>query len=517
MIMTVFTPSKYQHAIFMWAAAHAVKINTRCAALIICAVAGSGKTTTIVKMAEYIPVEHLAVFLAFNKAIAMELATRLPKHVQAKTLNALGFGAVRKAFPGVQVDDKKTRRLLDEHMATHLEILLTPDEQKAICSLVAKAKAHALVPVGEGYVGVLATEEEWARLQDHYSLDFGGETEEEALERSSRAYRIAGALLSAGLERTTVVDFDDMMYFVVAHDLKDACTQYDWIIIDEAQDVSHVQRMMLHMFLKHGGRLVAVGDDRQAIYGFRGSDADSMAAIQREFNAERLPLSISYRCAQAVVRKAREIVSYIEPAETAPEGRVEELRGLDPEELTNKDMIVCRMTAPVITIAYRLLAQRIPCHVQGRDIGAGLIAQIKRIAGKNSSVMEIAAFKPRLDAWRNKEMLRAQKADDEREMERIEDRYQCLLAVMNYEHIKTVAEMMDEINSLFERSTGVKLSTVHRAKGLEAERVYVLDPQLMPSKYARKEWQQGQEANLQYVAYTRARQELYFIRSQDIG
>lgn len=511
------TWSKYQQAIFAWVLAHVGAIKERCAALIVCAVAGSGKTTTIVEAARHIPAFHRAVFLAFNKAIATELAARLPVHVLAKTLNALGFGAVRRAFPGVQVDDKKTKNLLTKFLRAHQDVLLSPDEQRALVGLVSKAKAHGLVPAGDGYKGVQITVERWEELRDHYGLDFGGNSEEEAQDKCMRAYIIAEALLRQSLEQTTVVDFDDMMYFVVAHDLQDSCTQYDWIIIDEAQDVSHVQRMMLHMFLRHGGRLIAVGDDRQAIYGFRGSDADSMAAIAREFGAERLPLSISYRCAQAVVRKAREIVDYIEPSESAPEGRVEDLRGLAADTLTNKDMIVCRQTAPLITIAYKLLAQRIPCHVQGRDIGRGLIAQINKIAGRNAHVLEIGPFRERLQAWKDKEMKRAQDADDEREMERIEDKYQCLVAIMNYEHVTTVAEMVDEINALFERSTGVKLSTVHRAKGLEAERVFVLDPQLMPSKYARHPWQQTQEANLQYVAYTRAQRELYFIRAEDIA
>jgi superfamily I DNA/RNA helicase len=55
------------------------------------------------------------------------------------------------------------------------------------------------------------------------------------------------------------------------------------------------------------------------------------------------------------------------------------------------------------------------------------------------------------------------------------------------------------------------LCTVHKAKGLEWNRVYILDEFLMPSKYARQAWQQQQETNLQYVAVTRAKQELKFI------
>jgi len=58
------------------------------------------------------------------------------------------------------------------------------------------------------------------------------------------------------------------------------------------------------------------------------------------------------------------------------------------------------------------------------------------------------------------------------------------------------------------------LATVHKSKGLEWDRVFILDPKLMPSKYARQQWQLDQETNIHYVAITRARQELYYIDSE---
>jgi superfamily I DNA/RNA helicase len=53
------------------------------------------------------------------------------------------------------------------------------------------------------------------------------------------------------------------------------------------------------------GRLIAVGDPSQAIYGFRGADATAMTDMQREFNMTVLPLSVSYRCSQSVVKEAQ--------------------------------------------------------------------------------------------------------------------------------------------------------------------------------------------------------------------
>jgi superfamily I DNA/RNA helicase len=55
------------------------------------------------------------------------------------------------------------------------------------------------------------------------------------------------------------------------------------------------------------------------------------------------------------------------------------------------------------------------------------------------------------------------------------------------------------------------LSTIHKAKGLENDRIFFLCPELIPSKYATQPWQYEQEANLKYVAITRAKQELIYV------
>jgi len=57
---------------------------------------------------------------------------------------------------------------------------------------------------------------------------------------------------------------------------------------------------------------------------------------------------------------------------------------------------------------------------------------------------------------------------------------------------------------------------VHKAKGLEWLRVFILDRDRMPSRWARRDWQVQQEENLIYVAYTRAKEELYFLPSDKI-
>jgi len=111
--------SQYQAAIFTWVREHLDAPG----ALIVEAVAGSGKTTTIVKAAELIPTDHKAAFLAFNKSIATELGNRLPAHVEAKTLNALGFAVCRARLPkGIQIDRNKTRDLIDAKLPGEAQV-----------------------------------------------------------------------------------------------------------------------------------------------------------------------------------------------------------------------------------------------------------------------------------------------------------------------------------------------------------------------------------------------------------
>lgn len=496
--------STNQEQIFKWVSAYADAGEK--GGLVIEAVAGSGKTTTIVEAAKYIPQDEKAVFLAFNKSIATELGERLPSHIESKTLNALGFAVLRKHYGYSSPNQYKTRDII-RRMVEDEDL---PDAAGAVISdidnLVAKAKSHGMVPDKmPGVHGLYkSTVERWANLIDRYQIDSDAAIEDLAA--------WADAVLRRGLESTTVFDFDDQLYHVVAFNLP--CWKYRWVIIDEAQDVSHVQRAMLRKFLADDGVLIAVGDSRQAIYGFRGADSESLANIRKEFSCDVLPLSVTYRCPKAVVALAKQYCPELECPDTAPEGVVRTLSDgdLDPSTLDGSAMVLCRNVAPMISGAYAMIAQRIPVSVPGRDIGTGLINLVKKVAGKRSQ--EINDFTDALDRWAEREAEKARQRGQDNLLASIEDKRESILAVISATEPKNTPELITEIQSLFEAKPAkgvVVFSTVHRAKGLEAQRVYILEPGLMPSKYARQEWQMEQERNLMYVAYTRALSELYFI------
>lgn len=484
-----FAPSQYQQRIFDFVT------NGKGSGLIE-AVAGSGKTTTIVKALDLIPSDQKVLFLAFNKSIAEELKSRVPAHVEARTLNSLGFGAVMRAANGSgrpQIDGHKVRKFMREMLPPAAESYAGD-----IARLVGLCKANGMVPASFGAsplipFGIDAVLD----VADAFDMNFNGDGETVA--------RWVGDLLAANNVQRDVLDFDDQLLFPVIYNL--TLYRFDWVFVDEAQDLSLVQRALVKKALKPGGRLVAVGDSRQAIYAFRGADSGSMARIERDFNCTRLPLSISYRCAKSVVEEAQRYVPHIEASETAPDGSVRHLNEFGPDTFEVNDLIVCRNTAPLVEMAYRLMSARKPCRILGRDIGEVLKALIKKLKPKG-----IDGLLKKLLEWEEKEVERLMARDKTAQAEHVRDKAECIRFLANL--ADTVPQLLADIDSLFS-GAGTTLATVHKSKGLEAGRVFILNAGLMPSKYARTAEAMTQEINLIYVAVTRAKRELVYIESEN--
>lgn len=499
-----FKPSVFQQALFDW-------ITGGSGSAIVEAVAGSGKTTTMVESLKLLDSSKQILFLAFNKSIADELKERAPSYVNCMTMNALGHRAVMKQFGRVTLDTNKTHMMLDRMVDTG--VLSEQDARfnaANIKKLVGIAKSVGLVPAtaSDKIALVEDTPQNWDALIEHYDMEFGSEDmSRELVERIKQNViewvRIA---LQMSINETRIIDFNDQLYFPVIFGLN--LPTYDWVYVDEAQDISPIQRSLLVKALKRNGRLVAVGDPAQAIYGFRGADSDSLKNIAKTFNCQTFPLSISYRCPKAVVREAQKFVSHILPADTAPEGIVED-RGLAlPEMFQVNDMVVCRNSAPVVQLAYSLISRKIPAKVMGREIGEGLVNLVKKLKAKSLMQLE-----EKLEVWCARETMKLQQRDPEADVSKIDDKYECLMCFIEHSGADTIDGLIMAIQKMFgDQAQGVvTLSTIHKAKGLEAKRVFILDAWRMPSKYAKKPHQIEQEYNLFYVAITRAQEQLIYV------
>lgn len=490
--------SPYQDAIFRFITEDAGNASIE-------AVAGSGKTSTIVEAANRLPPTARALFLAFNKSIALELGARLPANVEAKTLNALGHGA------WCRYTGKRTIKLNTDKTRDIIRDVMSDTEEKiygfGVRRLVALAKTVGIVPQAttKTVLGGLVedNDDEWQGLIDWFDLDFGeGASIDYAIDLAREV--LEKSIYSAVSE----IDFDDQIYMTTI--MRVPMNLYDFVFVDEAQDLNAMQRQMLRMSLRPNGRLVAVGDPHQAIYGFRGADSQSMANLQSEFRTTTLPLSISYRCPKAVVAEAQRFVSHIQASDTAPDGEVITLGTFDHTHFDATDAIVCRANAPIIGMAFKLLRKQIPVRVLGREIGAGLIVLIKKM--RASSLVELDT---KLLDHQTAECEKFMRCHMEQKAEALMDRISTIQVFMDALEPgnQTIDALIRLIESLFTDNNRGRLTlcTVHKAKGLEWHRVFILNPQLMPSKYATQEWQQAQEVNIQYVAVTRARQRLAYI------
>lgn len=501
--------SEYQNRVFDFG------VNSTESAMIM-AVAGAGKTSVIEELARRLPAGLTIRYLVFNKKNAVEAQERMPDHVEAATFHSACNAHLSRKLDRPKIDDKKVGKLLaDMHSFGVVSDREMDDLGAGVIKLVGLAKSHG--------VGVLMPDQPstYRDLIEHFDITFDAEPGApaeylDALE--DRGIEIAQKLLQASNTRHDTIDFDDMLYLTVK--LGVTLPQYDVVCVDEAQDTAPIQRAILRMMLKPGGRLIAVGDVRQAIYGFRGASADAMDRIREEFSCVPLPLSINYRCSKAVIEAAKQFCPELEAWEGAPEGSVQSLDRWTLGEFLATDAVLCRVTAPLITLAYRLLGQGIPCTVLGRDIGQGLLALIKKMQGRRKTTLAIEQLEEKLDAYREREVTKWTAKGEESKAQSIEDKVSSLYAAIEAlpEDRRTVTDLIERIDSLFSDNgtDRLTLATVHRAKGLEWQRVFILDPHRMPSKWARKSWQKDQEENIQYVAFTRAKVDLRFLRMDAI-
>ena len=512
-----FKPSIYQQAVFDF-------IQKGRGNGVVEAVAGSGKTTTILQALQYIPSNRLVIFLAFNKDIATVLKERTREmgvnNVDCLTLNALGLRAWKRLRPSSKVDGNKmgriARDIMDGLENQYSQTLSHHDESRWACmdlyfqqivSLARKAKIAGLVPANlPGATGLIEdTTENWETLIEHYDIEF-----DEGHAKDEMCIRLAQAILRKACSDLNDIDFDDMFYFPLI--FRCSFDKPDFLFIDEAQDVSDIQREILSKCMGPSTRLIAIGDPCQSIYGFRGSNPDSLGLIATKFNATRLPLSISYRCAKSVVEEAKTIVSHIEASATAPNGQVTNFGDkFSFKDFNSTDMIVCRNTAPLVAMAYALITNKIPCKVKGRDIGAGLVKLIEKMKATT-----VEGLKTKLAHWVQKETARLTKKDPDADTTSVTDKAETLNVFMASSKATQVTQLIEEIKALFSKDDNANediltLSTIHKSKGLEAKRVWFLNRSLLPSKHAKSPWALAQENNLVYVAITRAKEALFYI------
>ena len=503
--------SKYQNEIFEYST------SLDAGSFAISAVAGSGKTTTEIECARRIaakyPTESI-LFLAFNKSIVEELKTRTKEFpgIKCNTLHSLGLGVLYKSKMKLNLNESKYKNYIIENYQKLIDRPLENEEKKKWvyiknCDELLRLCRINLIKPGET--------ERVREIAVHYGIDsVANEIDVVSGKLLSRAM-----MLIAFKSKKLIgydIDYTDMICLPLTDSFSKFIYKYDTVFIDEAQDLSLAQQELMLASVKKDGRFVVAGDPRQNINSFSGVLSDSFERLEK-LAGKSLPLSVNYRCGTRIIAEAQKLVPQIEAHEGAEEGEI--IRCHDLKGVEAGDMVLCRKTAPLVNVALKMIASGKSAFVKGRDIAEKMKSMIDRIdAETTGTILTLDVLWSRLDA-----MMMKMIADfKERGIERIGGHPQFIDLRDRIISLKIVgqecsdpAELRERIDKLFTdtiEGNAVTLSTVHKAKGLEADNVFIICPELLPMRMdGQQEWEYQQELNLKYVAVTRAKKKLVWV------
>lgn len=457
--------------------------------------------------------EKKVLFCAFNKDIVKEIEKKVSKeltNVDIRTVHSLGFLMIQRNFKEQEIipNENKYRQFiinnLDDISTIDTSMLRYRDKMKYIdniCDLVNFSRFY-----------LVNSEKEMEKLIKKYDIDIIADEIDATIN-----------VLEWGKTYISEIDFTDMIWLPYVLDLKPIGLLYDYILGDECQDFSVAQRELLLRCRKINTRMFLFGDKNQTIYAFCSADPQSFDILKSLPNTSTLPLSISYRCAKNIVRFAQNVVSTIEHNE-ANKNDGEVKYNVELEDVQDGDMVLCRNNAPLMKIYNDFIRMGKKCQIRGKDIGTNLKRLVKSMHQDelNVSLEKDGLFVRLYDSlfeMRNK-MLKQTGLDMKSVMNdsKITNKLDMIRALeVLSEGLTTSEELITKIGTMFsdKKISGISLSTIHKAKGLEAENVYIACPSLMPCKSATLDWEIEQEKNLMYVAYTRAKNKLCFINEND--
>lgn len=490
--------------------------------MIIDALAGSGKTSTLITALTVVP-QKTVLLTAFNKRIAEELGTRMPKAPKGsvwatQTFHSAGLRIVNAHVRGgrrLEIKPEATEELINEAADALSEVIKLNFRTRRACVRLLRT-----------YKETYSMPEVVVENVKEVGLNFDILTELNDDEIESASCVVAKAYdIGMRLADRTAIDYCDMIWLPVVNLLKPP-SRYQAIFVDELQDLSLLQWEMIKSLIAPNGRLVGVGDLHQAIYGWRGAIGAKVFAEIETGGAQRMPLTTTFRCSQAVVREAQALVPGIMPAATALPGSVTHVdlgtaigtltdpnyHTLNTEDRRATSFVLSRTNAELIRVALELYGEDVDFDFLGAE---EILSPLKQLVEKFDKSSKDRFFN-NLTTWHQVEMARAEKQHASAWADRIEDQYKILLLLNDYSpHPSRIHSMLIDICGRV-TNAAITLSSVHKAKGLEADVVYLMRQTFHRHQPGRRELPSQEELNVEYVAITRSRNMLVWIDAEPI-
>lgn len=462
---------------------HIVSLMDGGSNLIINALAGTGKTTTLRLIDNSLPEALPTLYLAFNKQVVDDASGFRSKTV-IRTLNSAGHRIWGQTCPhNLTMPKQKVGDLLREQ----IKELEGDDKDEAweefsnITSAVGFAKSLGYVPTGKFPRAKRLIEEE----------DFfhAFETHHEALSEVSRSLVNNTLTSSISAAFAGSIDFNDQIYMPAL--FGGTFPKFPLVLTDEAQDLSPVNHVLLEKLARD--RLVAVGDPWQSIYAFRGAKTDGMSHLKTQFAMTAADLSVSFRCPSKIVQAVHWHVPSLRWSREG--GRASKILNPTLASFPDGCAIICRNNAPLIRLGFRLLANKRSVSINGSEIGPRIVRIMKRLG---EPTLSKTGLRNAIEEWRNEKAGKGSTTAD--------DTADCMLVFADYG--ETLGQALAYVERLFAQRGSITLTTGHKAKGLEWPVVYHVDPFLIRDT--------KQDRNLQYVITTRSMDMFYEVNSKDI-
>lgn len=477
--------------------------------------AGSGKSKTIELLVHFVPSNKKILVVCFNKHIAEHLQEKFNGeniNVDVMTYHSLG-NKILSYKKHINVKNNFREDKYRNYILSHINELNSEYKLFSTGDKTAyKRNLEKLIDFAR--YNLMQSKKEISKIANKYGVNI-----------ISNECETVSKILKWGSENLEEYDYQDMIW--LPYELNIGANiiplQYDYIFVDEGQDSSLAQQNLITICSKRNTRFVIFGDSRQTINSWCGSDEDAFSNFNKKDNVKRFTLNTSYRCGKKIAELAKQIVEDFNVPEWADEGEVN--YNVSFNDIQEGDMVLCRLTAPLVDLHLRLINKKISSKIRGIELGNELINIVNECKSEDVIGIHKEIEKNLIDRWveiSEKNEMSLKDASSENEIMLGYD----LLLTLNIisKGIITKKELIDRINELLINNSedneetnknNVHLTTIHRAKGLENDRVFILCPSLMPSRLTHRDWEIKAEQNLIYVAYTRAKKSLNFISEEE--